>query len=325
MIHLSVKEMKLSAASFFMQNNLKKAIDPTLCLSLRVLNRKNGKKTKEVIMAILQMSYLSKALFHEVPVTVILPTDALEIEDMYFEQTHYRAEPGQRFKTLYLLHSMAGNHTDWVSHTRIQRWAEENQLAVVMPACGNSYYVNAPEGRPNNNYGDYIGQELVEMTRNMFPLSDKKEDTFIGGSSMGGFGAILAALRYPDTFSRVIGISSAMHILEETGKDPIRDAAFGDRDAAWETDRNPRVALDNLLAAGKELPKFYMTCGTEDFLLQYSRIFKDLLEEKGADVTYVEAEGAHEWDFWDRAIKGAIDWLPLQDEGGSLAEHLGDR
>ena len=113
-----------------------------------------------IAMALLQMNLLSKSLMRTVPVNVILPVDKM-------------AHPGmpQReekpYKTLYLLHGIFGNYTDWVCGTRIQRYAEENDLAVVMPSGDNAFYVDQPAA--NNYYGKFIGQELVELTRKMFP------------------------------------------------------------------------------------------------------------------------------------------------------------
>ena len=255
-------------------------------------------------MALLQMSYLSKALFRTVPVQVILPADMISMDGL-----EYRMKEGEKFKTLYLLHGLIGNYTDWVTNTRIQRWAEEKNLAVVMPSGDNAFYVDSD--RPNNNYGVFVGEELVDVTRRMFPLSGRREDTFIAGLSMGGFGAVRNGLRYSETFSRVAALSPALHIFENDDPDPVRYTAFGDLKEAKKTDKNPRVALENLIREGRTMPGFYISCGLDDDLLPYSRIYRDLLREKGADVVYTEEEGAHEWDFWDRHIKRVLEWLPL--------------
>lgn len=257
-------------------------------------------------MAIIQMNYVSNALFRTVPVQVILPVDKLTPDG--------KLPPKKKFKTLYLLHGLLGNYTDWVSGTRIQRWAEERDLAVVMPSGDNSFYVDRPAS--NNRYGEFIGKELVEITRRMFPLSDKREDTFIGGLSMGGFGAIRNGLKYQDTFGAVIGLSSALHIFEGmAGKASVEDLAFGESlfgpvAEAMVSDRNPRVLVEQL-AGQKELSRIYLACGTEDDLLPASRIYRDLLTEAGFDVTYFEGPGDHNWDFWDDQIKRVLEWLPL--------------
>lgn len=79
------------------------------------------------------------------------------------------------YKTLYLLHGIFGNYSDWVCGTRIQRYAEEHDLAVVMPSGDNAFYVDQPAG--GNFYGEFVGRELVELTRRIFPLSHEREDS----------------------------------------------------------------------------------------------------------------------------------------------------
>ena len=162
-------------------------------------------------MAILQVNYVSDALFRMVTLNVILPIDKVDPQGAYINK-------GKKFKTLYLLHGLLGNYTDWVHGTRVQRWAQEHDLAVVMPSADNSFYVNT--AAPRNDYGKFIGEELVNVTRMMFPLSDKKEDTFIAGLSMGGYGAMRNGLKYSDTFSHIASFSGALHIADEKGVHP---------------------------------------------------------------------------------------------------------
>ena len=156
-------------------------------------------------MALIQMSFLSTALKRTVPVTVVLPVD---------NTAFLRETP--RFPTLYLLHGLLGSHTDWVCNTRIQKWAEERGLAVVMPSGDNSFYID--QLLPNQDYGEFIGRELVEMTRRAFPLSHDREETFLAGLSMGGFGAMRNGLKYADTFSQIVSLSPALHLFEGDGE-----------------------------------------------------------------------------------------------------------
>lgn len=262
-------------------------------------------------MALIQMSFLSTALKRTVPVTVILPVDNTVL---FREKT--------RFPTLYLLHGLLGSHTDWVCNTRIQRWAEERGLAVVMPSGDNSFYVD--QLLPNQAYGEFIGRELVEMTRRAFPLSNDREKTFIGGLSMGGFGAIRNGLKYADTFGYIVGLSSAVHIFEMALDAPNRtlfreDLVFGDLEEARKTDKNPRVALAHAKAERYEIPKIYMSCGLQDSLLESNRSLRDYFLENGADLTYRESNGKHDWYFWDREIQAVLDWLPLPNPNAGLS------
>ena len=267
-------------------------------------------------MALIQMNIQSQSLMRTVPVNVILPVDK-----MAFPGMPRREE--KPYKTLYLLHGVFGNYTDWVCGTRIQRFAEENDLAVVMPSGDNAFYVDQPAA--NNFYGRFIGEELVELTRKMFPLSRKREDTFIGGLSMGGYGAMRSGLKYSDTFGCIAALSSAF-LLEEMASrtrdggfflqsKSYAEACFGDLSKLLGSDKDPKYLVKQLKEEGKPLPRIYMACGEADSLLGSNQAMAAFLEEQGADVTFEVGPGSHEWDFWDAYIKKAIDWLPTEDSG----------
>lgn len=267
-------------------------------------------------MAFLQVNFISKALFRTVPLNVILPTDKI------FAGETREKKP---FKTLYLLHGLLGNYTDWVNHTRIQEWAEAKNLAVVMPSGDNSFYVDNPVSKN----GEFIGQELLDATRDMFHLSHKREDTFIAGLSMGGFGALRNGLVYHRNFGYIAGLSSAVHLFEDPLEAEGRnigseDAAFGSMRDAIKTDKNPRVAFENLLKEKEadpsvEFPKIYLACGTEDHLVISNRKYKKMFEDAGIDLTYEEGPGAHNWDFWNTYIQRVLDWLPLEESKQGLS------
>lgn len=255
-------------------------------------------------MALLQVNFVSQSLKRTVPIQVILPVDKPS------------APP---YKTLYLLHGVYGNYTDWVNGTNIQRWAEERNLAVVMPSGDNSFYLDQP--LCNNYYGDFVGYELVEMTRKMFPLSHRREDTFIAGLSMGGYGALRNGLKYHQTFSHIAALSSAVYIYESVDSadqnaeffetKSYLEGIFGDLDTVNESDKNPVWIAGQLKEKQLDIPKIYLACGTDDDLLSNNqRLYREFTDLK-IPVTYIEDTGAHEWDFWNRYIKNVLDWLPL--------------
>ena len=263
-------------------------------------------------MALMEVNFFSKALMRPVTMNVILPADKV----FFGEETEEENKP---FKTLYLLHGVMGNYTDWVTGTCIKRWAEEKNLAVVMPSGANMFYMDHPNA--NENYSEFIGKELVKITRRMFPLSYKKEDTFIAGLSMGGYGAIRNGLKYHDTFGYIAGLSSAM-ILEKMGtaddsspmffeKKSFLESVFGDLSRIKDCEINPEWIAENMKKDGIPFPHMYLACGLDDPLLPPNRKFRDTMQKLGVDVTYEEGPGAHEWDFWNRYIKKVLDWLPL--------------
>lgn len=267
-------------------------------------------------MAFIQMSILSQKLMRTVPVNVVLPVDK-----MVFPGLPARKE--RPYKTLYLLHGVLGSHIDWGTGSRIQRYAEENDLAVVMPAGENAFYVDHPKS--NNFYGEFIGEELVELTRKMFPLSHRREDTFIGGLSMGGYGALRNGLKYSDTFGYIVSLSGAFVLegIEERTNDTPRfiesrdyaEACFGDLATIHESDKDPKFLIRSLKQQGKEIPEIYMACGQDDSLLGANQDMAEYLKAHGAQVSFAVGPGSHEWDFWDTYIKKGIEWLPTEENG----------
>ena len=269
-------------------------------------------------MAIIEVNFISKCLMRTVTFHAIIPVDKFGPQAENAEQ--------KPLKTLYLLHGIFGNYTDWVNGTRIQAWAEANDLAVIMPSGENRFYLD--DEKSGELYGEFIGKELVEFTRKLFPLSDKREDTFIAGLSMGGYGAIRNGLKYAENFGCVIGLSAAL--VHDTWKDadnsaPIftfrrnyYEAIFGEYDKVKGSDTDPKALLLKLKEEGRPVPKMYLCCGTEDGLVTANRDFRDFLNENGVDLTYVEGPGKHDWVFWDTYIKKVLDWLPLNRTGAGI-------
>ena len=269
-------------------------------------------------MAIIEVNFISKCLMRTVTFNAIIPVDKFDPQAENAEQ--------KPLKTLYLLHGIFGNYTDWVNGTRIQTWAEANDLAVIMPSGENRFYLD--DEKSGELYGEFIGKELVEFTRKLFPLSDKREDTFIAGLSMGGYGAIRNGLKYAENFGCVIGLSAAL--VHDTWKDadnsaPIftfrrnyYEAIFGEYDKVKGSDKDPKALLLKLKEEGRPVPKMYLCCGTEDGLVTANRDFRDFLNENGVDLTYVEGPGKHDWVFWDTYIKKVLDWLPLNRTGAGI-------
>lgn len=266
-------------------------------------------------MAQLQVDFFSRCLMRQVTINAIVPVDK-------FSMSGQKVREDKPFKTLYLLHGIFGNHSDWISGTRITAWAQDNNLAVIMPAAENHFYVDCKAS--GEAYGAFIGEELIEITRALLPLSNKREDTFIAGLSMGGYGAIRNGLKYWSTFGYIAGLSSAF-ILESavnsTNDTPIfhqkrsfYEAVFGDLDQLMGSDMDYKALIMDLKKQGAQIPRIYMAVGTEDFLLEQNRDYHQFLLGQGVEVTYEEGPGGHEWNFWDKYIHRVLEWLPLEDK-----------
>ncbi len=267
-------------------------------------------------MALLKVDLFSRSLMRTVPVTVILPVDNIH------DPAQELPPIGKKYKTLYLLHGLYGNHTDWICESRIQSWAQSRSLAVVMPDGENHFYVDCEA--TGEKYGTFIGEELIELTRRMFPLSGKREDTFLAGLSMGGYGAVRNGLLYGDTFGYLAGLSSALildlaGLLDDSSEDftmrkSFYQAIFGDISRIKGSDKDYEALYLQRKASGAPIPKIYLACGTEDYLLMPNRKFRDFLEKEHADFIYEEGPGEHNFDFWNAYLPHVLDWLPLEEE-----------
>ncbi len=187
-----------------------------------------------------------------------------------------------------------------------------------MPSGYNAFYLDHPE--THNYYGRFIGQELPEVTRAMFPLSTRREDTFIGGVSMGAYGALRNGLRYCETFGSIISLSSAMIVdgFDRVVSDDLfflnrsfLESTFGDLDHVVDSDKDPARLAADLVYCDRPRPCVFMACGDRDPLAPANRMLADKIRSIGLNVTHHELQGGHDWDLWNRALPEALDWLPL--------------
>ncbi|WP_320128520.1 alpha/beta hydrolase family protein [uncultured Sphaerochaeta sp.] len=267
-------------------------------------------------MALFHCQLFSKQLFASVDVNVILPLP--DSGNYFFKSNMDYPKADQKFQTLYLLHGISADYSDWVRFSGIERYAQEHQLAVVMPSASNSMYCNLKNG---GNYYSFVAEELPSMVRSIFPLSDKREDNFIAGLSMGGYGAFKIGLGNPGRFLAIASLSGGLITHKENdGKDsPVVGLAhwfkwvYGENNEHYDANNEDLLCIvKNMVKEGALLPKIYQCCGTEDFLYSDNVFFRDVLHNLKVDVTYEEGPGRHDWDFWDPYIKKILDWLPLK-------------
>lgn len=270
-------------------------------------------------MATLKMNFLSKALGMQTNISVILPS--YSFADVMGNEKREVWVPGMKFQTLWLLHGFSGDDSDYINFTNIVRYADQNKLAVVMPPAFNAGYTDEPNGA---KYFSFVVDELPEMCRALFPLSDKREDNIVAGLSMGGGGAMKVGIMRPEQYGTVMCMSGASRDMRAEATTP---AVMTSNDDPKSYSRGTRPADNTLegpndvffhakknVSDGKPLPKFFMTCGDKDFALTGVKNATEFLREAGYDVFYEEVPGyGHEWDFWDLTLRKALnEWFPLK-------------
>ena len=247
-------------------------------------------------MALLHMDFYSKTLGRGTHLNAILP----------------ERSTAPQWKTLYLLHGMGDDYTSWQRKTNVERYALARGIAVVMPDGGLSCYHNMAHGE---RYRDYILDELPQLMRRCFPLSPRREDSFIAGCSMGGFGALKLGLARPEQYA-AIGCFSAAHM--EYRPDNPRNRAmllrvYGDTidECDAQIERDIRAAN-----AGSNRLRIWHACGDGDVLRpngERTRDFFSALPDGAIDYSYQLMPGKHDWELWDRMLAEFLQTLPAGD------------
>lgn len=257
-------------------------------------------------MALLRCDFYSDVLELSTSMTVILP----QATSTQIGLSGSAASGA--FPTLYLLHGLSDDDTTWLRRTSIERYVAPLGLAVVMPQVNRSFYADEAHG---NRYWTFLSEEVPDVAGSFFRLSDRRQDTFVAGLSMGGYGALKWALREPSRFAAAASLSGALDLAgrERTGqwRPDLRSQVFGTEPIAG-TDNDLVWLLDQ--AAGADLPALYVCCGTEDDLIEDNRAFVAAARDRGAQATVDFGPGEHEWGYWDRTIQDVLGWLPLRVE-----------
>lgn len=251
-------------------------------------------------------NFESRVLNARVNLKVILPQKIdymFEIKD-YNEYYNFK-----KFKTLLLLHGAWDDAESWITNTCVSRYADENNIALVLPSVGNSFYMKKHFGE---DYFKFVTEEILGFVRNIFPLSDKREDTFVGGNSMGGYGAMKMAFERPDLFSKAFSLSGALD-LQESAR--LLKAIGINMDNLFENVRKINGTQDDMLVMMEKaisekiaLPDLYQAVGVKDYMYKGNQKFKVKAEELEIPVLYEEGPGEHDWKFWNEYVEKAILW-----------------
>lgn len=248
------------------------------------------------------MSFYSESVHDTMHVVVLLPP-------------HY--DPAHAYPVLFLLHGYSGDQNDWTTKTYIAEYTSRIRLIIVMPEARNSWYVNS-QMNPREKYEDYIIRELPEFINRHFPIDTTRES--IAGLSMGGYGALMLGLRYPDKFQFIGDLSGAITIpqiidsvLDVPGfnvgsQRPIMPSiihAFGKNDKSFRDAHNVFDLLRRDTIG--TLPYIFMAGGTQDGYTEFrpaDHAFIDSLHARGdTRYEYHELPGGHNWKFWDEEVR----------------------
>jgi S-formylglutathione hydrolase FrmB len=277
---------------------------------------------------------------------------------VYLPPSYDRA-PDRRYPVAYYLHGLWGRETDWARHGRLADVADSlaagggPELVLVMPDGDDSWYTTwnalgtadacrADTARrepaasycvPWARYDDYLARDLVARVDSAYRTRPGRAHRGVAGLSMGGYGAVTLALRYPDVFAAAVSHSGVLAPLLAGPRPyapPARWApsvdslralygrywttlplAMGRDTAAWWA-RDPARLLARARAAAPRaapVPALRADVGTADLLVSQNRAFRDAARALGVPLAYAEWPGGHTWAYWRAHAGEGLAWL----------------
>ena len=197
-----------------------------------------------------------------------------------------RCQITKPMSTLILLHGLQGNNSFWTRYSSVERYAQEHNIALVIPEAEMSLYADMRCGLA---YGRYIGEELKQIVQAMFRIPTDREHYGIAGFSMGGREALAIGILRPDLFGYVGSIAAAPGLVP--GKD-------------WAME-HPGQFREEQLSYKNDTPFLIMVCcGDSDKTVgTFPHSYHKILTKNGVEHIWWEIPGS---DHGDPAISSGI-------------------
>ena len=272
-------------------------------------------------MSRIELSYLSPALGYRTTVTALIPSiDWIEMMRGVKAESFY----GRTFPSLWLLHGTSGDNDCWTRFTRIESWAEKYGIAVFMPDCRLSAFSDMDKGPA---FYTFVSEELPAFCRRMFPIRQGRAHNFIGGLSMGGYGALKIGLRNPDRYSLILNLSGGVDRLAHVERTIQQDkqtglhnltamrATFGDLSKVQGGIHDVFALAEDLARSGRSKPKIFTSVGTQDPHWDENVRLRTHLIKNDYDVHWEQGPYIHDWTNWNHYIELALEWVARQSSG----------
>lgn len=259
-----------------------------------------------------QLTIKSSILNREVKYTMYLPPDY---------NTSERSYP-----IVYLLHGYGDDNTGWLQFGEINRYADAAinngtipPMIIAMPDGGVSFYINSFDGA--TRYEDFFIKEFMPAVEKEFRIKKEKRYRGIAGLSMGGYGTLIYALKYPQLFAAAAPLSAAVSdsawIENMTADNYNRTFAKLYGNAATQQERltdswRKNSILDIIESKPADTIKqvrFWIDCGDDDFLTIGNSMLHIALTKKSVPHEFRMRDGAHTWTYWRTGITDALQFI----------------
>lgn len=206
-------------------------------------------------------------------------------------------EPEVIDKVLIFLHGFDSHYEKMDKAMPLQMYADKYNMLIVTPNMDNGYYID----RDNHKVSEFISDELINHIKELYDANYC--DFYIGGISMGGFGALLIGANNPKEFKGIISISGAYFIndilignelfvgmSENSEKRKFVRSVFAPVDILENNPKcNPYAAIK--LTGAPNLPPIVLTIGDEDIYYDGNKRIDKLLNSEGAKHTFLVLGG----------------------------------
>lgn len=253
--------------------------------------------------------------------TAILPAD-------------YYKNKFTKYPVLYLLHGHSGNYTSWITYAQLPtQLATTYNCIIILPDGGNAWYVNwtgQTDGK-KHQWEDMLIKELIPTIDKKFRTIADKKSRFIGGLSMGGFGALALGLKNPDKFGFVFSCAGVINFCQNIKNEMARDTLDWNSPQLWSDGKrtidvqnfstqkqrtpqglifktssdadvyDPYILLQN--TDSQSLPFVHIDCGNKDEFVKDAFQFVDILKKKTKNYSFLTFTGEHEVPYWQESIE----------------------
>ena len=254
----------------------------------------------------------STILNKEVHYTIYLPSD------------YYTSE--RNYPVTYLLHGHGDADDGWIQFGEVNRLADDAikagtipPMIIVTPDGFTSFYINAADG--SFNYEDFFIKELIPHIEKTYKVKAEKRFRGISGLSMGGYGSLLYALKYPDLFAAAAPLSAAIWTpdqIKEMSKSQFdgyfinsigKNLMGADRLTPTWLANSPLGLIDKKTKEELSSVRYWIDCGDDDFLTIGNAQLHIALTNKNVPHEFRMRDGAHNWTYWRTGIIDALAFI----------------
>jgi len=254
----------------------------------------------------------SKILNRDVHYSIYLPSDY---------NTSERSYP-----VTYLLHGYGDADDGWIQFGEINRLADKATadgtippMIIVTPDGFKSFYINAADG--SLNYEDFFIKELIPHIEKTYKVKSEKRFRGIAGLSMGGYGALIYALKYPKLFTAAAPLSAVVWSDSDimNSSDNIYNSLFAtnDKKNVKGTDRineswlknSPLKLIETNSMEDLSSVKYWIDCGDDDYLSIGNVNLHVAMTNKKIPHEFRVRDGAHNWTYWRTGVIDALSFI----------------